>query len=137
MSTKRQSELRPGELVAADLREGLRVNTALLSRARADSDLKDVQRRDTALRERIAVIEAERQQLWAQHNVAPQRVAAIEQRMKQQHAELAALEVPQKQKSPAKTDVEQRQRQMKLEALLARLAKGEVGVLDEVRKLMA
>lgn len=130
--SKREGERKPGELTVEDLEEGLRVNRALLSRAKADADGADVKRRSDALEDRIAVLKCEQAELWARAQAAPGRVAVLEARLKAQEAELLRLRSPKRE--PAKDPVRKSQR---LEELLARLGSGDLSVVDEIRRLAA
>lgn len=132
--SKREDERKPGELTSDDLREALRVNKALLSRAAADADVADVSRRSNVIEERIAVLECERAELWSRHANAPVRVAALKKRIEEQEAQLVELSKPQRKSEPGATPAA-RLRQMAIEKLLARLGAGDTTAIPELMRL--
>lgn len=123
----------PGTLTRDDLTEAIRVNRALERAALSDIEYRD--HRVARCRELIA----EQEMMIANHlddaNTAPIRLVRIRARVEQQEKALAALERVAPSRTRTQAGLSTADREIRVAALSARLAKGDQTALPELLKL--
>jgi len=117
-----------GVVTREDLREGIRVNEALLRAAQGDLEYLDA--RLTTCDERIKAQQDLKDHWRELAELAPSRIEAITAKLAQQRTQLANY------KSPATPEArETESKQARIQALVARIAKGDLTAIPELQKL--
>ena len=121
----------PGTLTKDDLREALRVNSALLRSAQADIEYRD--RRIARCRELIAEQEAQIVRHNEDADTAPQRIARIRTTLERQQLELGEMSTTQRSEARELSSAAKSER---IAQLAARLATGDPTAAAELRRLL-
>ena len=117
-----------GLVTREDLREGIRVNEALLRAAQGDLEYLDA--RLTTCDERIKAQQDLKDHWRELAELSQSRIEAITAKLAQQRTQLANY------KSPATPEArETESKQARIQALVARIAKGDLTAIPELQKL--
>ena len=126
LMTKQDPEI--GQVTREDLREGIRVNEALLRAAQGDLEYLDA--RLTTCDERIKAQQDLKEHWRELAELAPRRVEALSTKLAQQRAQLESW------RAPATSQARQTEsKNARVKALVDRIAKGDLTAIAELQKL--